>query len=207
MRTFIEILCLLTTLPVLLASTCPTQEPQRTPILGAPRFVSHDITGVKTGNVYRESIFLIWEPPSGSYATIESYTILHSIHRDSNYVVLLRNIPPQVTSYYNRLEHPDFPVDELSREIRYRIFATDSLGRRSRSLGRPIRSCNDRARVPPELADADERRPSSRPAGGVLRAADRGLARLDIRDPQARREDSPIWGRYRVLVLPPPTGR
>ena len=66
---------------------------------------------------------------------------------------------------------------------------------------------HDLARVPAELAHADERRPRAPAALGVLRAAGRRLDGVDLRRRARHRAHPQVRRRHRLLVLAPAPGR
>ncbi|MDG5814935.1 hypothetical protein QA601_07600 [Chitinispirillales bacterium ANBcel5] len=129
MRLFVRYsMCVVTSL-LLLGSVCPTFEPPPPPPLSQPFITDIELKEFRNSGQFVEAAYVQWSPPMDSSLNATSYTLLKKTTADSLFDILSENIPSHITEYYDRLSEADFPSIHYDT-IFYKVFATDSLGRR-----------------------------------------------------------------------------
>ncbi len=100
------------------------------------------------------------------------------------------------------IEKPSDMFMRVAREHRRGGARMGSRRRAGRRGDARLLRAHDLARVPSELADADERRPRSPAALGVLRSSGRGLDGVDLRRGEGHRAHPQVRRRYRASASP-----
>lgn len=111
---------------------CQSYGPVTPPRPGAPRFTDIRLSEARLYGSFREAIRVTWRKPAEDSIGIRSYTLLRKTDADSVFDVFPRSpgIPADVDTFFDDLTRIGFQGSAFSL-VKYRIFAVDSLGRRS----------------------------------------------------------------------------
>lgn len=112
--------------------SCQPYDPVTPPRLGAPVVTAVALGEARLFGYWREAVRISWDHPATDSIGVRSYTILRRTDNDSAFDVFTRSqgIPPSIDSFSDDLVPIGFPSTDFFA-VRYRIFATDTLGRSS----------------------------------------------------------------------------
>ena len=124
--------------PLLLGSSCPTEEPPLPPPPDAPAFTGHSIVVEKVNDAYAELVYLQWQPPANASVEISEYQIIQHLPFDTSIDTLglfptntqllpaERNYAYQLTEDVRQYAHGGEVIN-----LFYQILAIDIYGRQS----------------------------------------------------------------------------
>jgi hypothetical protein len=109
---------------------CQPFETVTPPLLTSPAITSLNLTEAKISGAWREAARITWAPPQSDPAAVGSFTLLRKTADDSLFDPFTRSqrIPDSIISFTDDMTPIGFPTDAFF-VVRYRIFATDTLGR------------------------------------------------------------------------------
>jgi hypothetical protein len=118
-------------LPFLLGSSCPTNEPPLPPTLASPEITSIAISYQHIRDSYYPAVHLQWQAPDTDSVSVNSYTVIRMADTSSTFGIIIHGIPDSITDYFDLIDKIPMPGVTHFSQILYRVIAIDSLGRPS----------------------------------------------------------------------------